>query len=262
MLTWNAIRIAPVVLLLATSACLVDEGADDGEARSLLVRDPDANSGDGDGDGDSTSGDGCTLTQGFWKNHESAWPVASLTIGGESYDQAELLDLLHSPVKGDGSLQLVHQLIATMLNVANGASVPADVADAIADADAWMFDNKDADGRLPYDAPVSSDTSSLTDALAGFNEGQSGPGHCDDGGGGGGSGTGGSGTGGSATGGSGTGGSATGGSGTGGSATGGSGTGGTGNTGNVGACPEACTSDTQCGIEQYCHDGCCYTVVF
>jgi hypothetical protein len=27
---------------------------------------------------------GCTLTQGFWKNHPEAWPVDLLTVGGSS----------------------------------------------------------------------------------------------------------------------------------------------------------------------------------
>src|SRR5690606_41857958 len=33
---------------------------------------------------------GCTLTQGFWKNHEKDWPVDGLNIGGTDYTAAEL----------------------------------------------------------------------------------------------------------------------------------------------------------------------------
>ena len=97
-------------------------------------------------------GDGCTLTQGYWKNHEESWSVSSLTIGGVDYSAEELLDLLRTPTKGDASLILGHQLIAALLNVASGAGTPQDVADARAAADAWMAAaaNQDADGRLPY----------------------------------------------------------------------------------------------------------------
>lgn len=120
-------------------------------------------------------GEGCTLTQGYWKNHEDAWPVDSLVIGGVSYDQDELLALLWTPVRGDGSISLAHQLIAALLNVESGASP----VDAIADAQAWMAANADADGRLPYGTHPRL-TSSLNDALAAFNEGEGGVRHCDD----------------------------------------------------------------------------------
>ncbi|WP_437632965.1 hypothetical protein [Sorangium sp. So ce854] len=134
--------------------------------------------------GDPTSeGEGCTLTQGYWKNHEESWPVSSLTIGGVEYSQAELLEIFRTAPKGDKSLILGHQLIAALLNVASGASDAA-LDGALADAEAWMAANKDGDGRLPYgvkggsagDAAVA-----LSGALADFNEGGIGPGHCDDG---------------------------------------------------------------------------------
>ena len=38
----------------------------------------------------------CTLTQGYWKNHASAWAVTSLTLGSVSYDQQQLLDILNT----------------------------------------------------------------------------------------------------------------------------------------------------------------------
>jgi hypothetical protein len=30
----------------------------------------------------------CTLTQGFWKNHEEAWPVEELILGGDLHEGA------------------------------------------------------------------------------------------------------------------------------------------------------------------------------
>ncbi|WP_437811203.1 hypothetical protein [Sorangium sp. So ce1078] len=131
-------------------------------------------------DGD---GDGCTLTQGYWKNHEESWPVSSLTIGGVEYSQEELLELFRTAPKGDTSLILCHQLIAARLNVESGASDAA-VDGALADAEAWMAANKDADGELPYGTKRGSaadEAVSLSGKLAAFNEGGTGPGHCDDG---------------------------------------------------------------------------------
>ncbi|CAN98031.1 hypothetical protein predicted by Glimmer/Critica [Sorangium cellulosum So ce56] len=130
-----------------------------------------------------SEGDGCTLTQGYWKNHEESWPTSKLTIGGVEYSQAELLDLFETPPRGDTSLILGHQLIAALLNVGSGASDAA-LGGALAEAEAWMADNKDADGRLPYGikrGDAAEDAVALSGALADFNEGGIGPGHCDGG---------------------------------------------------------------------------------
>ncbi|WP_438024996.1 hypothetical protein [Sorangium sp. So ce233] len=128
-------------------------------------------------------GDGCTLTQGYWKNHEESWPVSSLTIGGVVYSQEELLELFRTAPKGDKSLIVGHQLIAALLNVASGAS-DAELDGALAEADAWMAANKDADGRLPYGVKGGSAAEaavSLNETLTSFNEGRLGPEHCKDG---------------------------------------------------------------------------------
>jgi hypothetical protein len=60
----------------------------------------------------------CPLGQGFWKNHPDAWPVSCLTLGRQTYSQTELLRLLDTPVRGDASLILAHQLIAAKLTMA------------------------------------------------------------------------------------------------------------------------------------------------
>jgi hypothetical protein len=65
--------------------------------------------------------DACHFTPGYWKNHPEAWPLTTLTLGGETYDQAELLEILDHPVHGDASVILAHHLIAALLNVAAGA---------------------------------------------------------------------------------------------------------------------------------------------
>jgi hypothetical protein len=78
-----------------------------------------------------------------------------LTIGGVTYAQAELLTIFATPPTGDASLILGHQLIASMLNAANGAG-QAQVGSAIQAAQAWMAATKDADGRLPYGVAATS----------------------------------------------------------------------------------------------------------
>ena len=119
----------------------------------------------------------CTLTQGFWKNHEEVWPVTSLTLGTVTYNQAQLLSILRTPVAGNGLISLAHQLIAAKLNVANGAA-GSSIAGAISSADALI-------GGLVV-PPVGTGTlktnvtSSLVGQLDGYNNGVTGPGHCDD----------------------------------------------------------------------------------
>jgi hypothetical protein len=120
---------------------------------------------------------GCTLTQGYWKNHPEAWPVTSLMLGSESYTQEELLQILKTPVRGNGLISLAHQLIAAKLNIANEAS-DCDVSEAVSDADALI-------GSLVV-PPIGSgslapsDTSGLTGQLDEYNNGGTGPGHCGD----------------------------------------------------------------------------------
>jgi hypothetical protein len=127
---------------------------------------------------------GCTLTQGYWKNHgplasgnnENEWPVDSLTLGGVSYTQLELQAIFNKPASGNGLIAMAHQLIAAKLNAANGADT-SDVQLYIDAADALI-------GSLVVPpvgtASLSSGvTSSLTNSLASFNEGAIGPGHCE-----------------------------------------------------------------------------------
>ena len=95
----------------------------------------------------------CPLGQGFWKNHPDSWPVTSLTLGSQTYTQAELLALFDTPPSGDASLILAHQLIAAKLNIANGSN-PAPIRSAIADADKLL---SQFIGKLPYNVGTSSD---------------------------------------------------------------------------------------------------------
>jgi hypothetical protein len=93
----------------------------------------------------------CPHGQGFWKN-TAVWPVTELTIGGQTYNQAELLILFNTPVGGDASLNLAHQLIAATLNVANGGD-PVVASGVIAQANALLAAYP---GKLPYNVDSSS----------------------------------------------------------------------------------------------------------
>lgn len=130
----------------------------------------------------------CTLTQGYWKTHGYlptgnnlyTWPdivkANGLTLGARSYTPEELLAILNTPAAGNGLIALAHQLIATKLNLAGGAD-PTVIAGDVATADALI-------GTLVV-PPIGSGslkpsiTSGLTTALANYNEGATGPGHCD-----------------------------------------------------------------------------------
>jgi len=81
---------------------------------------------------------GCTYTPGYWKNHEDAWPVDMLTIGGNDYTKADLMDIFDMPTRlGDITIKLMHHLIAAKLNVLSGAD--DSIQGVIDDADAFLM---------------------------------------------------------------------------------------------------------------------------
>ena len=111
----------------------------------------------------------CTFTQGFWKNHPTLWPVSSLTLGGHTYNENQLIALMQLPSVGDASLILADQLIAAKLNVLANGGTDA-VAQTIAQADLLlgMFS-----ARLPLGISPSTTVGtamvSLGDALDRYN---------------------------------------------------------------------------------------------
>ena len=111
----------------------------------------------------------CRFTLGYWKNHPTVWPVLSLTLGTNTYNQAQLLLMLGQPSLGNGLTILVHQLIAAKLN-ALLASPPPAIATAIAAADAMVG------GLVPPPIGAGSLPSATVNALAtqldDFNNGQ------------------------------------------------------------------------------------------
>src|SRR6478672_7241522 len=73
-------------------------------------------------------------------------------LGSQTYTKAELLNILNTPVGGDASLNLAHQLIAARLSIANGSD-PTPVSGTLTHADSLlsMFS-----GKLPYHVKPSS----------------------------------------------------------------------------------------------------------
>jgi hypothetical protein len=105
----------------------------------------------------------CPLGLGYWKSHPNAWPVKTLVLGDQGYQQAELLALLKNAPAGDASLILARQLISANLNIANGSDATAQVTDAMSSANNWLY----LSGKLPSNIkPTSTPGQALLNAAA------------------------------------------------------------------------------------------------
>ena len=140
--------------------------------------------------------EGCTRTIGYWKNHagfgqgqqsDMVTPLLPIRLGDAGgsksilvADAATAVDVLEMKTYGkpsNGITKLYAQLLGAKLNVASGAS-GSDVADAIADADAFLAgtDWNDWKGLSDADKEMVLD---WKDMLDDYNNGVIGPGHCD-----------------------------------------------------------------------------------
>jgi hypothetical protein len=109
----------------------------------------------------------CVFTQGYWKNHPTAWPVGSVKLGNVIYSKAQLLLIFNTPAAGNGLISLAHQLTAAKLNIASGAVAPAVTLAAIAAADAMIGNLVIPPIGSGYLSP--STTSNLNDTIESFN---------------------------------------------------------------------------------------------
>lgn len=136
---------------------------------------------------------GCTLTQGYWKTHSTNGPApydetwaeigesTPFFFSAQSYYQV----LWTSPTGGNAYYILAHQYIAAELNMLDGAAAPAEVQTAFAAATTW-FDN--TQHTPEYVASLKGKTGQVARSqlitwagiLADYNEGDLGPGHCDE----------------------------------------------------------------------------------
>jgi len=122
--------------------------------------------------------DGCTYTQGYWKTHSIHGPAGPPddgwdNVGGPDTDfylsGYTWLELFNQPVKGRKYVQLAHQYMAAKLNVLNGTSSTPAVDAAITAAEAFF-----ATASITDTPPAG-----LAGILGSYNEGATGPGHCD-----------------------------------------------------------------------------------
>jgi len=125
----------------------------------------------------------CTLTQGYWKNHEEVWPKpysptaqwldATHQVNGVTWD-----GLMGMSVAGGNSyMQLAHQWIAATLNL-NGATsnIPA-VANAMSLGQAWLLAKTPASTNTVPNIKDAQATAWAT-TLDNFNNGLLGIPHC------------------------------------------------------------------------------------
>jgi hypothetical protein len=141
--------------------------------------------------------EGCTLTIGFWKNHAGLGngnqddvlsqylPIDLGDAGGAKTlavtDRYIAVDVLEQKTYGrpnNGITKLYAQMLAAKLNFAAGAS-DGDVADYIADADAFLADHDHDDWGSLTDEEAD-DVMMWHGAFDDYNNGDIGPGHCDD----------------------------------------------------------------------------------
>lgn len=109
-------------------------------------------------------------TQGFWKNHEEAWPpgCTPMLLGTVSYTKQQLLDIFNTPSRGNGLVSLAHQLIAVKLNACNGSDI-SPVLTTITAADALIDGLVIPPVGSGYVHPSS--TSAMTQTLDNYNNG-------------------------------------------------------------------------------------------
>jgi hypothetical protein len=126
----------------------------------------------------------CTLTQGYWKTHSAQGPApydaAWKNIGALEEQTPFFLSgqtwigVFNTAPAGNAYYTLAHQYMAAKLNVLDGASAPAGVSAALAQAEALFNANTPAQVTRTN----RSEFNSLAALLDSYNNGLTGPGHC------------------------------------------------------------------------------------
>ena len=131
---------------------------------------------------------GCTLTQGYWKNHsregkapyDDGWQLLGVLEEDTLFFNSAKTwyELFQMPPKGGNAyIQLAHQYMAAKLNILNGASETAAVTSAIAGAEA-LFTAQGV-GDMTLTKPETSTARGHAGALGTFTAGAIGPGTVD-----------------------------------------------------------------------------------
>lgn len=126
-------------------------------------------------------GSGCTLTQGYWKNHltHDAWGIVGLSVSFYQSGQTYREVMRPQGKQESAYYQLARQYVAARLNVANGAD-PSALGATMNEANALFAEYTPSAllGKKGSD-PIRAEFVSLAGILASWNEGLIGPGHCD-----------------------------------------------------------------------------------
>jgi hypothetical protein len=129
----------------------------------------------------------CTLTQGYWKTHSEYGPAPYDDTWALLSDGADTLffnsgiswyDQFWTAPAGDFYFNLSHQYAAAQLNLLNGSMAPPAVKAALAGAKA-LFEAQGA-GDTTLTAMEKKKAARWTKTLDDYNNGVTGPGHCDE----------------------------------------------------------------------------------
>ena len=107
---------------------------------------------------------------GYWANHPEAWCVLTITLGCQSYTQAEAIAIMLHPTRKDMTYQLAAQLAAAKLNVDCAFTDSSCVASAIAAADTWLCSHPIGSNVRANSQPWREITSTYN-TLADYNDG-------------------------------------------------------------------------------------------
>lgn len=111
------------------------------------------------------------LTQGYWKNHLSVWNDGSrMTLGTTFYTNAQLETILQTPIRGDASVALAHQLIAANLNILTIGTDSNPIQNTLSDANNLLGSGTVPEGISPS-SPAGQQMENDESILDDFNSG-------------------------------------------------------------------------------------------
>jgi len=108
---------------------------------------------------------------GYWANHPEAWCVSEITLGCQSYSQADAIAIMLHPTSKDLTYQLAAQLAAAKLNVDCARMDSSCVASAIAAADAFLCSHAIGSNVTAHDQVWKGITATYN-TLVDYNEGR------------------------------------------------------------------------------------------
>jgi hypothetical protein len=129
----------------------------------------------------------CTLTQGYWKTHSSYGPAPydaaweTLTSGADTtFFKSGLTyyEMFWEAPAGNFYFNLAHQYAAAELNLLNGSMAPPTVKAAMNGAK--MLFNAQGMGDTTFTAAEKKKAAAWTTTIDNYNNGLTGPGHCDE----------------------------------------------------------------------------------